>query len=101
MSVPTFAPVHTRSKDMTNRTWLITGISTGFGRGMAERLLARGDRVAGTVRDLAAVEDLRQRYGDRLWTARLDLTDTAEIRRVVDEAFAAFGTIEVVVSNAG
>jgi NAD(P)-dependent dehydrogenase (short-subunit alcohol dehydrogenase family) len=86
---------------MTDRTWLITGINSGFGRGMTERLLARGDRVAGTVRDLTSVEDLQQHYGDRLWTARLDLTETAEIRRVVDEAFAAFGTIDVVVSNAG
>jgi NAD(P)-dependent dehydrogenase (short-subunit alcohol dehydrogenase family) len=86
---------------MTNRTWLITGISSGFGRRMAERLLERGDQVAGTVRDLATVADLQQRYGGRLWAARLDLTETSKIRQVVDDAFAAFGTVKVVVSNAG
>ncbi len=38
---------------MTQRSWLITGVGTGFGRIMTEQLLARGDRVAGTVHDLA------------------------------------------------
>jgi NAD(P)-dependent dehydrogenase (short-subunit alcohol dehydrogenase family) len=37
---------------MPQRNWLITGVSSGFGRIMTEQLLARGDRVAGTVRDL-------------------------------------------------
>ena len=37
---------------MTQRTWLITGVNSGFGRHMAEQLLGRGDRVAGTVRKM-------------------------------------------------
>lgn len=83
------------------RTWLITGINSGFGRHMTEQLLARGDRVAGTVRNLDAVSDLRKNHGDRLWLARLDLTDTPAIRPVVDKAFAELGRIDVVVNNAG
>lgn len=86
---------------MTKKRWLITGISTGFGRVMAEQLLARGDDVAGTVRDLAAVAGLKAQYGDRLWLVELDLTTTASIRGVVDRAWSAFGRIDVVVSNAG
>jgi NAD(P)-dependent dehydrogenase (short-subunit alcohol dehydrogenase family) len=86
---------------MTQQIWLITGISSGFGRLMAERLLARGDRVAGTIRSPGAADDLLDRYGDRLWTARLDVTDTAGIRRVVDGAFGSLGRIDVVVNNAG
>ncbi len=86
---------------MTQRTWLITGISSGFGRHMSEQLLARGERVAGTVRKLAAVDDLKARYGDQLWLAQLDVTDTAAVRRTVDAAFAALGRIDVVVNNAG
>lgn len=35
---------------MTQRTWLITGINSGFGREMAAQLLERRDKVAGTVR---------------------------------------------------
>lgn len=86
---------------MTKKRWLITGISTGFGLVMAEQLLAKGDDVAGTVRDLSAVAELKAQYGDRLWLAELDLTNTASIRGVVDRAWSVFGRIDVVVSNAG
>ncbi|GAA3735375.1 SDR family oxidoreductase [Streptomyces tremellae] len=82
-------------------TWFITGTSSGFGRLLTERLLARGDRVAATLRRPEALDDLRAEHGDRLWTARLDVTDAERVRRVVDEAFAALGTIDVVVNNAG
>ena len=80
------------------KTWLITGTSTGFGRIMTEKLIARGDRVAATVRDGQALAAIQS---DRLWTAELDLTDLSAIRAVVDRAFADLGTIDVVVSNAG
>jgi NAD(P)-dependent dehydrogenase (short-subunit alcohol dehydrogenase family) len=82
-------------------TWFITGTSTGFGRHLAEQLLARGDRVAATVRRLDTMADLAQRYGDRLWVAELDVTDTAEVRTTIDRAFAELGRVDVVVSNAG
>lgn len=83
------------------RTWFITGTSSGFGRHLTEQLLARGDRVAATARRVDALDDLALRHGDRLWRARLDVTDTAELRAVVDRAFAELGRIDVVVSNAG
>ena len=50
---------------MPRRNWLITGESSGFGRIMSEQLLARGDRVAGTVRDLSAIDDLKAEHGAR------------------------------------
>ncbi len=56
------------------RTWLITGVNSGFGRHMTEQLLARGDRVAGTVRKMDAMKDLKAKYGDLLWLAHLDVT---------------------------
>jgi NAD(P)-dependent dehydrogenase (short-subunit alcohol dehydrogenase family) len=84
------------------RTWFITGISTGFGRVLTEKLLAAGDRVAGTLRNLSDADDLRAHFGDdRLWLAPLDLTHTDEIRPTVDAAWAAMDRIHVVVSNAG
>jgi NAD(P)-dependent dehydrogenase (short-subunit alcohol dehydrogenase family) len=86
---------------MAQQAWFITGISSGFGREMTEQLLERGDRVAGTVRNLDSVRDLTDRYGDRFWSAHLEMTDLAEVRRVVDAAFGAFGRIDVVVNNAG
>jgi NAD(P)-dependent dehydrogenase (short-subunit alcohol dehydrogenase family) len=86
---------------MTQRTWFITGVNSGFGRAMTEQLLEAGDRVAGTVRDLDSISDLADKYGDQFWSAHLDVTDTAEIHSVVDAAFAHFGAIDVVVNNAG
>ncbi len=75
----------------TPRTWFITGVSRGRGRQMAEQLLARGERVAGTARRPAALDDLKAQHGDRLWLASLDVTDTAAVRRVVGAAFAPRG----------
>jgi NAD(P)-dependent dehydrogenase (short-subunit alcohol dehydrogenase family) len=86
---------------MAQRTWFITGVNSGFGREMTEQLLDRGDRVAGTVRNLDSVRDLTEKYGDRFWPAHLDVTDTAGIRTVIDAAFNALGSIDVIVNNAG
>jgi len=83
------------------RTWLITGVSSGFGRRLTDLLLARGDRVVGTVRRLDTVADLVDRYGDSFAAHLLDLTDTDRIRPVVDAAQAFSGRLDVVVSNAG
>jgi hypothetical protein len=55
---------------MPQRNWLITGVSS-----MTEQLLARGDRIAGTVRNLSVMDDLKAKYGDRLWLAKLDLSE--------------------------
>jgi NAD(P)-dependent dehydrogenase (short-subunit alcohol dehydrogenase family) len=83
------------------KTWFITGTSSGFGRSLTEQLLDRGDRVAATLRTPARLEDLAERYGDRLWVRALDVTDTDQIREVVDAAWAELGRIDVVISNAG
>lgn len=83
------------------RSWFITGVSSGFGRMMAGKLLSRGDRVAGTVRSRSAADDLKNRFGDRLWLATLDLTDTDAIAATIDAAWGALNCIDVVVSNAG
>ncbi|WBI81551.1 SDR family oxidoreductase [Pseudomonas aeruginosa] len=86
---------------MNPRTWLITGISSGFGRELSEQLLASGDRVLGTVRDTAKVVDLITRYPETLSVEQLDVTDVPAVRRVVEGAFARFGRIDVLISNAG
>ncbi|WP_306397279.1 SDR family oxidoreductase [Telluria beijingensis] len=82
------------------RTWFITGTSTGFGRIMTERLLARGDRVAATLRSPNALAELQAKYPKQLWVAQLDVLDDAAIRDVMARAFSDLGRIDVVVSNA-
>jgi NAD(P)-dependent dehydrogenase (short-subunit alcohol dehydrogenase family) len=82
-------------------TWFVTGASRGFGRELTEQLLGRGHRVAATLRRPEQLGDLAARYRDRLWVRALDVTDTAQLRRVVAAAFADLGRVDVVVSNAG
>lgn len=86
---------------MSQRTWLITGVSSGFGRHLTNQLLKRGDRVIGTVRDIGKVADLLTRYHDTFRADMLDVTDTAAIRAIIERSFAQFGRIDVIVSNAG
>ncbi len=86
---------------MAQRTWFITGVSSGFGRQLTDQLLKRGDRVVGTVRDTGKVADLLDRYHDTFRAEVLDVTDTAAIREVVERSFAQLGRIDVVISNAG
>lgn len=86
---------------MTQKTRFITGVSSGLGREMTEQLLARGDRVAGTYRTAGTLDDLKARYAERLWLAKLDVTDKAAIRDVIGHAFAKFGRVDVIVNNAG
>jgi len=83
------------------RNWLITGTSSGLGRILTEKLLARGDRVAATVRNPDALAGLAARYGEQLWVGTLDIADTDAVYDVVERAFTALGKIDVVVSNAG
>ena len=87
--------------DARSKTWFVTGASRGFGRELTEQLLARGHRVAATLRRPEQLDDLAARHRDRLWVRVLDVTDTPQIRRVVAQAFADLGRIDVVVSNAG
>ncbi|WP_037908713.1 SDR family oxidoreductase [Actinacidiphila yeochonensis] len=85
---------------MTDRTWLITGVSSGFGRALTTQLLERGDRVIGTVRSRDKAADLEKSHPEAFRAEVLDVTDTAAVRDAVDRAFAA-GRVDVVVSNAG
>ncbi|MFF1611271.1 oxidoreductase [Amycolatopsis sp. NPDC058278] len=89
---------------MTNtdgRVWLITGCSAGFGQEIALAALAAGDRVLATARRPETLAELRERGGDRLRTAALDVTDAGQIDTAVQAALEAFGRIDVVVNNAG
>jgi NAD(P)-dependent dehydrogenase (short-subunit alcohol dehydrogenase family) len=91
------APAHR----MTVRTWLITGVSSGFGRELTSRLFDRGDRVIGTVRDTSKIADLTDRYPDTFIPEVLEMTDHSAVRQLVDRAFGQLGRIDAIVSNAG
>jgi NAD(P)-dependent dehydrogenase (short-subunit alcohol dehydrogenase family) len=86
---------------MADKVWLITGSSKGFGRVWAEAALARGDRVAATARDTAALAELVEKYGDRVAALQLDVNDKAAVIAAVGETQRRFGRLDVVINNAG
>jgi NAD(P)-dependent dehydrogenase (short-subunit alcohol dehydrogenase family) len=83
------------------RTWFITGASKGFGREWAEAALERGDRVAATARRVEALEGLREAFGEQVLCLALDVTDRDRCFATVREAAEQFGSLDVVVNNAG
>jgi NADP-dependent 3-hydroxy acid dehydrogenase YdfG len=94
-------PSAAKGSEMTQRTWLVTGVNNGFGRHVTEQLLERGDSHRRTIRKMDAMNDLKAKHGDRLLLAHLHVTDTPEIHQVVNKDFADLGKIDVEVNNAG
>lgn len=84
-----------------NRVWFITGSSTGFGREMAEQVLARGEIVVATARNTKDVEDLVEKYPDTALAVQLDVTKAEDIKNSVAKAVEEFGTVDVLINNAG
>src|ERR1700712_2877569 len=82
-------------------TWFITGASRGLGANIAEAVLRAGDRVVATGRKR---EDVTARLGpdsDQLLNLALDVADATQAQAAVDAAVKTFGTIDVLVNNAG
>ncbi|HSV35241.1 MAG TPA: oxidoreductase [Ramlibacter sp.] len=84
-----------------SRHWLITGVSSGFGRELAEAALARGDTVVGTVRQAGQAQAFSQLAPGRSLGVVLDVTDHAAVPAALQQALAFAGHIDVLVNNAG
>ena len=85
----------------SDRVWLITGASSGFGLALAEAALARGDRVTATARRTRGLEELVRRAPERTQAVALDVTDPEDVRWAVNEVLGRFGRLDVLVNNAG
>lgn len=82
-----------------SQTVLITGASTGIGRETAKFFQTRGWNVIATMRTPKSETELNRL--DNVRVLRLDVTDEASIRDAVAEGMSAFGSIDVLVNNAG
>lgn len=87
--------------DLTGKTWFITGAASGFGRAIAEEVLARGGQVVASARNPESVGDLVALAPQRVFAPKLDVTREEEIRAALDAARERFGRIDVLVNNAG
>jgi len=83
------------------KVWLITGCSTGFGRALAQEVLAKGYHAAVAARNTDDVKDIIDAYPETAIAVRLDVTVAAEITAAVNTAIQHFGQIDVLVNNAG
>lgn len=83
------------------RTWFITGSARGLGRAMVEHVLSSGDNVVVTARNTERLADLVTQYGQRIYPVSLDVTDVDAVNTAVKAALDHFGTIDVLVNNAG
>ena len=86
---------------MAAKTWFITGTSKGFGREWTIAALERGDRVAATARNTDTLKDLVEQYGDAILPIELDVNDRAADFAAVQQAYDKFGSLDIVVNNAG
>ena len=84
-----------------SKVWFITGCSTGFGRNLAKEVLLKGYRAVVTSRKKEDVEDITANYPETALALQLDVTKPDQIAASVAAAVAHFGTIDVLVNNAG
>ena len=80
---------------------LITGASAGFGKALAERLVANGHRVIGCARRLDKLNALADTLGEAFLPVVMDVSDTAAIPQIIADLPADFSQIDVLVNNAG
>lgn len=92
------APAQAEDMTQTSRRWFITGASTGFGRALAQAVLAAGDAVVATARNPATLDALAAHLA--VTALALDVTDPAQVRAAVEVAIAT-GGVDVLVNNAG
>lgn len=83
------------------KTLFITGVSSGFGRALANEALAAGHRVIGTVRNETARIEFEQHPSKNAFGRCLDVTDFSAIDAVVAEVESTLGPVDVLVNNAG
>lgn len=81
--------------------WVITGISSGLGKALAEAVLTKGDFVIGTFRKQSQVDEFNQTYEGKGFAYLLDITDLEEIEVFVQTVKTKFGQVDILVNNAG
>lgn len=87
--------------DLSGKNALVTGSTRGIGRAIAETLAKSGARVAVVGRDLQKAQDAAAAIGNGSRGFACDVSDTAAVAKLVADVEAAFGSIDVLVNNAG
>ena len=83
------------------KTWLITGCSAGLGKSLAKAALKKGDRVVVTARKAETLSEFAEEFPETALVLALDVTDEKAVTDTVKKAKEKFGSIDVLVNNAG
>ncbi|MBX0291101.1 SDR family NAD(P)-dependent oxidoreductase [Hymenobacter sp. HSC-4F20] len=86
---------------MATKTWFITGVSTGFGKELAEYCLSQGDKVAATFRKQEQADEFTQKAGTNGRGFVCDVVNEQQVKQAVEGAMQHFGQLDVIVNNAG
>ena len=85
-----------------SKTWIITGASAGgIGEGIARAVLANGDNAVITARSMAKLETIAKDYPETCLPVTLDMSDRGQMKEVVAKTVEKFGTVDVLINNAG
>lgn len=80
---------------------IITGACGGIGRTIVEKFVAEGARVLAVDLDRTATEELAADYDGQVKGLAIDVTDYDQVEKMIDAAVEQFGTLDVVINNAG
>jgi NAD(P)-dependent dehydrogenase (short-subunit alcohol dehydrogenase family) len=94
-------PLQNIKSEIMAKTIFITGASRGFGRIWTEAFLKRGDNVVATVRNPETLIELAKEFSSNLLVLKLDVTDKKASFDAVETAKKHFGSIDVLINNAG
>lgn len=86
---------------MSHKVWFVTGASRGLGLEIAKAALAAGNKVVATARNIDGVAKKIGATKETLLVLPMDVTDFTSVKLAVKSAKKAFGTIDVLVNNAG
>ena len=83
------------------KVWFITGASSGMGLEVAKMVLAKGDKVVATSRNLQEQIENIGEATENLLPLKADITNEEEVRKAIEKTMEQFGRIDVVLNNAG
>ena len=95
-----------QNRQLSGKTALVTGSTSGIGLGIAHALAAEGANIVfNGFGDAAAIAELQQQtasqFGVKTAYSGADMTKPAEIEKMIADAIAQFGSIDILVNNAG
>lgn len=87
--------------DLSNKTAIVTGASSGIGIAFSEKLIQKGTKVYGLARRLYKLNEIREKLGDLFIPVEMDITKAADIESWIKSEFNDENTPDILINNAG